>query len=1380
MATTRQPVQRQGIIDAHQPTTFEERRTSMRSTIILTTFVLCLHAIPALAQPEDDEFKPGLVGSYIDGRGDTHVSRVDRQIAFDWTDRDPDPRIKGRTFEVQWDGRMMSQARGDYRLHLFLAGWAEVELNGDKVIKAKSGEPTWHVSDLIPLSFGFHKLNVRFTDTADAAVIKLFWSGPQFQLEPLSERWLFHESDRSVNELYERGQALVRGLRCAACHEAAGPKPLAAPSLEQVAGNFHRDWLVKWLTNEVALPEGTIRRMPHFDLKRDEAESLAAFLIEQSKPTERMRFDKKKIDRKAGEQSLLTLGCLACHQVGSLGNSDLFTGGDLSQIATKRPVNFFQQWLAKPESLNKNHRMPVFELSKDERRNLAAHLQTLGKAAVEKQAAPTEGQVDLGRKLFLTHRCGACHVTAHPFLRLEPVALKQVDTAPQCLGEANRSKQQPGYGLSDEDRAAIRGFLAVGSKPAKPTGRQLLAENNCLACHQRGNAKGLAERLPAVAEAHSDLAPLLPAMTPPPLIGVGDKLHEAALKDAIARKSVYRDYLRVRMPKFNFSDDQLKTLVAHFVETDRVPDPKQAPQRKTTDPLVLHAVGKRLVTSDGFGCTSCHQVGSALPAKAPLNARGPTLSMLGDRIRRSWFDRFVRSPLRVIPRMEMPSVQVAVTGTLDDDLESQLTAVWDVLNTKGFEPPQPNPVRVVRRSGITERNERAVVLTDVIQIGKEQMLKPLLIGLPNRQNFLFDLQRGALVRWSVGDVARQRTAGKTWFWEIADTELGSTSEGVKFVGGEASEPSLRGQFITELDELTHIEGGVRFTYRLSAGSDTVRITETLRVLSATKSERVVEAERLDESFQLNFAVLRPGKAKSGEPLGTLQVLAPLDVQSDDGVILQGDKLGEAYGAFHYTASVPVDQFPIVAPVPPSPPALKLNAVPGFEVTRLPLSSEFMPTGLAWRPNGELIVASLKGRVWSLRDTNDDGLEDVARAISDELAAPYGVAAGEKHIDVVNKYGLMRLFDEDGDGHSERMVTAASGWGHTTDYHDWVVGLPKDKAGNYYVALPCQQDKRSLAAAKLRGSVLKLSPREPTKDDPSLFAIEVLTGGHRFPMGLARNKAGEMFVTDNQGNYNPFNELNHVVPGKRFGFINAVDRKPDFKPPLTPPAINIPHPWTRSVNGICFLESPDDDEKFGPFEGHLVGAEYDTRRLIRMSLHKVGNGYQGAAYPFSYDTPPTGPPFLGPLVCEVSPSGDLYVGGIRDSGWGGANNIGEIVRLRPDSETLPCGIAEVRATADGFAIDFTSPVDRAKASKLDSYSISSYTRISTPAYGGGDHDRRQEKIASVSVSDNARSAIVKPETMRAGFVYEIRLKSLAPDTAQFFPAEAHYTLRTALN
>ena len=94
----------------------------------------------------------------------------------------------------------------------------------------------------------------------------------------------------------------------------------------------------------------------------------------------------------------------------------------------------------------------------------------------------------------------------------------------------------------------------------------------------------------------------------------------------------------------------------------------------------------------------------------------------------------------------------------------------------------------------------------------------------------------------------------------------------------------------------------------------------------------------------------------------------------------------------------------------------------------------------------------------------------------------------------------------------------------------------------------------------------------------------------------------------------------------------------------------------------FLETPKEvagakqTKLFGPFEGHLIGCEMDTQRLIRMSLQQVGDTYQGAAYPFSYDQPKTGEPLLGPITCSVAPDGDIYIGSLRDSGWGGANNV----------------------------------------------------------------------------------------------------------------------------
>ncbi len=433
------------------------------------------------------------------------------------------------------------------------------------------------------------------------------------------------------------------------------------------------------------------------------------------------------------------------------------------------------------------------------------------------------------------------------------------------------------------------------------------------------------------------------------------------------------------------------------------------------------------------------------------------------------------------------------------------------------------------------------------------------------------------------------------------------------------------------------------------------------------------------------------------------------------------------------------------------------------------------------------MASLKGRVWIASDTDGDGIEDMFRPFSDELATPYGLSAGEGHVDVVCKFALLRLIDADSDGRAERIVTLASGWGHTADYHDWAVGLPQDDDGCYYVGLPCQQDDRSVAAAHLRGRILRLVPREPTDDDPQRFQLHEYALGQRFPMGLAINRRQQLVGTDNQGNYNPFNELNHLLSGHHYGFINRLELATDRRAALTEPAINIPHPWTRSVNGICFLEMPNparfgdqlesvEAKAFGPFAGHLIGCEYDTRRLVRMSLQEVDGKLQGAVYPLSSNAPEETPTFLGPIACAVAPDGAIYVGSFRESGWGGANNVGEIVRLELQPNQLPCGIREITAIPAGFRIRFTRPVDVPLASDPQHYSVASSYRISTPAYGGEDQDRRTEAVQRVEVAADGSYVDLIFSPLSEGRVYEFRLQRLIERERPFFPAEAFYTLR----
>lgn len=1377
--------------------------------------------VPARGADDDDDeprYVAGLVATYTDAAGHA-VARLDDDLHFAWHGARPDEQLAPGAWSARWQGRLFTIAAGKYQLHLHVAGYVRLKLNDRVLLETTASRPMWIATAPIELRYGYHPLELDYRPSEGTAELGLYWSGPQFQLEPVPDRHLFHDPGRTPDKSFEQGALLVRALRCEACHVLPGqrPAPLAAAALARVRGNMHAAWFVEqWLRTpvqpEAGVPGGELRRrMPHFLLTNDEAVAIAAYLHDASRESPRPAdFDprsvappkaskksngKKKVDQEtprtqpsaaAGERLLNTLGCLACHRVGARGTLGLFGGGDLTRIADKRPREFFARWLDDPATVNEAHRMPVFKLAPLERADLIEYLVTLGTEAPPAPPVPHAAASDDGRRLVREHRCGACHQLPGE------AGLAKVERTPlsatsrwdrSCLEAPHIDARRPGYALSEGQRASIRAYISGvvprgRDEPLTPDGKFVLAERNCLACHARGLSPGIAASLSAVVQADENLLPLLATLSPPALTGVGDKLHDGALESAILLKhEPLRPWLGIRMPKFPLADAEMQAIKTYLIEHDRIPELPTV-ERPRPEATAWQLAGARLVTSDGFGCTSCHKLGHSEPTKVAIGAMGTDLSTLGARIRRPWYDRWVRNPARIIPRMEMPAIQLPVRGVLDEHLPDQLAAVWDALNTPGFEPPLPNPVRVVRARNTPEANERAAVLTDVLELGETVYLRPVLVGLPNRHNVLFDLETNRLAASWVGDTARQRTRGKAWYWEAGAPPLGAhaaTASELEITrGGRALVAVTDGQFLATLDSFEHTRRGVRFAYRVrfapderSAATASLRVVQSVEPLDTEPATRRTGFER-----RLEIAGLAPGDR--------------LTVRSFDAdgattnVVHVADERGTARHEERHEFALAVDQFPVVLPALPGGAPQKLDVVPGYDAVRLPLPADEMPTALAWRPDGTLAIASLKGRVHLARDTDGDGLEDALGVFSDDLPAPYGLATSGEAIDVAAKFGVVRLLDADRDGFAERSEVVADGWGYTADYHDWAVGLPRDRDGNYVVALPCQQDNRSEPAARFRGQGLKLVPRPSTPDDPRGYRLEPFCGGLRFPMGLAFNRAGDLFATDNQGNYNPFNELNHLVPGARYGFINKLEVRPGFAPPLREPAVNLPHPWSRSVNGICFLETPEPlrtrlgRDLFGPHEGHLLGCEFNGRSLLRISLERVAGEYQGAAYPFSITPPVDAATFEGPLSIAVAPDGDVYIGNLLDSGWGGGQNTGSIVRLVPRGP-LPPGLAEMRATPRGFELDFTAPLDADEARRASNYALRSFRRMSTPAYGGDDVDEQPAKIRGVALSADARRVTLTLDTLRAGYVYELRLGNLAVGGAALFPAEAYYTL-----
>jgi mono/diheme cytochrome c family protein len=1273
------------------------------------------------AQPDDTpDYLPGLAAELI-ADGKTH-HRVDDDLAFDWGSASPDARIPAGPFRIRWTGLLFVNRDDRYRFSARLTGRIKMRL-GDRPLLDGEARDGLLVSPPVELEFGYQSLSIEFKKTSDAARFSLFWEGKQFERERVPAWVLMREPSSKAYELAQRGEALVRAHRCAACHALSMTgSPPRAPSLRFLKGAISPEWLLDYLQHPESGKHGV--RMPDFGLSAEEASAVAAHLIANSEAVDLAKPAQGNLAN--GKRLTERLGCLTCHTINNLGKDALFGGGDLSRIASKRPPGFFPLWLQEPARLNPRHRMPVFSLAKQEIADISAYLSGLGKMS---EARPPGSGAD-GRKIIEAKRCANCHEI--PGIKPAPA---RTWTAPSdltgCLGEPDSVKNRPGYRFSWEDRRALTEFLSALPSEAVPVseataGLRLLTENNCLNCHARGTAAGLRE---VVAQLGVNEPKAQAVLVPPALHGVGDKLHPVWLANAVAGKAPQlRPWLAPRMPRFPLSADEVEKLTRALIAHDRLPE-RDTPKPVAAKQEELFAAAHQLIGTKGLGCTSCHAIGSSQPGETQPGTLGPDLRLVGERLRQTWFLRFLRDPARLNPGIEMPAIQLAAPGILSGNVQAQREALWHGLNAPSFTPPDAGAIQLLN----ARPDGPAIILRDLFEHGPGQTtVRPFAVALPNGHNVLIDLDTLSLRRWWIGDFARQKVRGKKWYWETAGVTLFDQPESPSLFSIKAP-PAKSGETVGWLEWYEHTTDGVRLRFRVKRTASVASVLIDMTI------------SPIEEGW-----IMRVQGEGAGLSLHRLKV-------GEGATVFQ--RTAREFGSFETVLELrstvkPARSKASAAPLAPRK-ARVLPAMPGYDVIRLPLDDSPMPTALAWH-NGKLLVASLKGGIYLAEDTDGDGLPDHYRLFGDYLSAPFGLLSEGADVLVSHRHELLRLKND-----GRRAEVVATGWGVSADYHDWAVGPVRDNAGNCFLSLSCQEDDRPRAAGLGRGKILKIKPDGKWTE---------YAAGLRYAMGLVTNARGDLFATDNQGVVNPFNELNHIRPGRHYGFFNKGESNAGT--PVTPPAIQIPHPWTRSVNGVAIIP-----EGFGPFAGQLVGADYTTRKLIRLSLQPVGDTYQGAAYPFSRDDVglvARDETFLGPVAVTFGSDGCLYVGSLLDSGWGGGNNRGAIERVRYVGP-VPFGIREVRAHTAGFTLDFTGPVDPRLGAAPDQYTLSCYRRIPRGGYETPDQDRTRVTVERVELSADRRSVKLFVKPLRPTFVYDLAIGSIHGGKVKPFPAVAYYTL-----
>lgn len=111
-----------------------------------------------------------------------------------------------------------------------------------------------------------------------------------------------------------------------------------------------------------------------------------------------------------------------------------------------------------------------------------------------------------------------------------------------------------------------------------------------------------------------------------------------------------RPYLQARMPTFNFSPDELQTLVRFFVALSGQDTPYI---KDKLEPLTAQEslVAREIFTS-GTPCLKCHITGEPTH---DAKASAPNFLLAGERLKPEWTFRWLRDPAKISPGTAMPS-----------------------------------------------------------------------------------------------------------------------------------------------------------------------------------------------------------------------------------------------------------------------------------------------------------------------------------------------------------------------------------------------------------------------------------------------------------------------------------------------------------------------------------------------------------------------------------------------------------------------------------------------------------------------------------------------------------------------------------------------------
>jgi cytochrome c551/c552 len=230
--------------------------------------------------------------------------------------------------------------------------------------------------------------------------------------------------------------------------------------------------------------------------------------------------------------------------------------------------------------------------------------------------------------------------------------------------------RMPNFDLKPEEITALTTFLLGSVESNLPEtyfyepedqrrdiqeGWKIVLKYNCTGCHVlRIGQRSVVMDLPRYQN------PDWRDQLPPRLIGEGARvdplwlakfLENPPLSDTDVNKNGVRPYLKIRMPTFYFSPDEVAKLVRFFGALSSQPEPYIAPKLEPLTDLE-RSLARSLFASQGAPCLACHATGDPTHDQ---RATAPSFMLSKTRLKPDWARRWMLDPSMMSPGTAMPS-----------------------------------------------------------------------------------------------------------------------------------------------------------------------------------------------------------------------------------------------------------------------------------------------------------------------------------------------------------------------------------------------------------------------------------------------------------------------------------------------------------------------------------------------------------------------------------------------------------------------------------------------------------------------------------------------------------------------------------------------------